>query len=414
MKRINLRSGLCLSIGLAIVGGMIGGCGSGTRASGGVITTGQSGVSARLYMAGRFLMSASTYNSLKATYNAQLQQMGFSFDDAQKTLVFNNKPLRSMFLRANGQILGFTDSNGLVKMKSIPVGVTQIDVVNNVAETAILKVQAKQFGTLDSPAKIVITQDANLEDVVKSMDENGMNGSPARTTASARATASARTAAPAHTTARSGSATAAAGSCGGDCGRQNACCLDYDGGIPPAAEKQCNVATSAYHFLGSTCGKWYWEGVCREGMEIAGDEGVCHQRHRGRWCQQINDSDFRVTANRTKIAAGETVNITIHNNTRKNETRAELLQNIGSIETATPLGAGSGQTVDVAHYDGTAPSYTWQPDRTLVYHAPASLPDGQSKAVVTLRFSGQTGTTDIAIEIDDCQSAAARSAGSCR
>lgn len=368
---------LSLACAAAAVAVIINGCGSAAGSgssenSQGGISTGQTGFAARLSIAGRFTTPADTYNELKSTRSAGINQLGYSFDDAGHTLVFNVKPLRSMFLRANGKILGFTDANGLVKFKTLPPGTTTIDVVNNITEAAVLTFPASQLGTLDNPANITLTQQADLVKAVAAMDDMGLAAARSREEDE--------------------------GPCGGDCGHANKCCLDYDGGVPVATEKQCNPASAAYHFLGSTCGKWYWEGVCREGMEIKGDEGVCLSRHKGRWCQQIDDSDFSATVDKPKILVGETATITIHNNTRKNEIKADLLQNIGNIETTTAVGPSSGQSVVVAHYDGTGP-FTWHPDRTLTYRAPSSLPNGQEKADVTVRVYGQTGATDITIEV---------------
>lgn len=368
--------GLCAVAAAAIAVG----CGSGHGGGGGnngggstvgTISTGQSGLAARLLVSGRFTMSDATYTSLKANNSAAVGQLGYTFDDATKSIVFNQKPLRSMFVRAQGQIVGFTDANGLVKLKALPAGTTTLDVVNNVNDKAILQFNASQLGTLDNPPTVVISQTTNIENAVLAMDD----------TSKAPST-------------RAG--------CGGDCGHANTCCLDYDGGVPVATEKQCSLSDKAYHFLGSTCGHWYWEGVCREGMEIGGDEGVCLQRHKGRWCQQINDSDFNATVDKTKINVGETATITLHNNTRKNEIKADLSPDLGRLETANPASgsSGSGQSILVAHYDDNGGgSFTWHPDRTVTYHAPADLPNGQSKADVTVTVYGQTGATTLTIEV---------------
>ncbi len=386
MKRIRLSSRLVLAAvccGTVAVGMVLDGCGSGGgsntgNSAPGLISTGQTGFATRLSIAGRFTLPAATYTTLKSTQSAGILALGYTFDDANHSLVFNVKPLKSMFLRAGGQILGFTDANGLAKFKTLPAGTTSIDVVNNVTEAAILKFPASQLGKLDNPSKVTITQQTNLITAINSMDTMGLGRSA------------------------KGGQTRAEDGCGGDCGHATppTCCLDYDGGVPAGTEHLCEFdPLKAYHFLGSTCGHWYWEGVCREGSEITGDEGVCLARHKGRWCEEINDAEFTATPDKTgMISTGDTVTITIHNKTRKNEIKVDLLDNFGNLETTTGIGALTGPTVTVRHYDGTGP-FTYVPDRTVLYHAPATLPAGQSQVTVTVRLYGQTGATDIPIQV---------------
>jgi hypothetical protein len=125
----------------------------------------------------------------------------------------------------------------------------------------------------------------------------------------------------------------------------------------------------------------------------------CWQNHKYRFCQNLSMTDFSVSSTGTlTVTVGREVRVTVRNNTPSNETQ---LSQTGNANGTIELSDGVTQT-QIKHYDD--PSTTHIPDRTVIYKAPASLPDGQTEATDTLTFTanGMTKTLTIRV-VQECQ-----------
>lgn len=174
------------------------------------------------------------------------------------------------------------------------------------------------------------------------------------------------------------------------------CCLDFDtakgriqgeegedgDGIVPGP---C-TAKRLWEYLGTVCDVWVRRDVCLfEAATGLGPFG-CYRTHRYRYCQFLNEKEYAVTAPPSPtVEVGSTLAITVTNNTPANETLVDRSGDAnGTIQPGDGIVAMSSDQYQVQHYNEAAQTHL--KDKSIVYAAPASLPDNKTEAYDTLTF----------------------------
>jgi len=196
------------------------------------------------------------------------------------------------------------------------------------------------------------------------------------------------------------------------------CCYDFDlakGRIIRESEEEEDekkkrvdgfcAAKRVAEFYGTECYKWTvgsggYSAACineRAILQVTGPS--CWANHKYRFCQNMSMTDFSISATGTvTVQVGHTLSITVHNNTPANETAVNLTGDAhGSIQPGAGIRAVSGGTTSIEHYDDAARQHI--NDRTLVYQAPAQLPNGRTEANDTLIFSANGITKTLTIRV---------------
>jgi len=214
-------------------------------------------------------------------------------------------------------------------------------------------------------------------------------------------------------------------------------CLDYDG--DPTADRETVLGTfQAYN--GSTCDLAIRDGCCDNELgqvSVSAKTAIgsifkwvgtkfgttplysftpvsCSSNHKGRFCQEVTKGDLSLQTPQNgirgagtwelgadlvlpeRIALGETVGFTVHNNGCYGET---LVRKIDDQLHGTVTGTGYNGAV-IAHYNAPARYGAYVPDRALAYQAPlcpTSLAAGDHD---TYRFDVDGWHNYIRFEID--------------
>lgn len=189
------------------------------------------------------------------------------------------------------------------------------------------------------------------------------------------------------------------------------CCLDFDvakgritaeegddgdGSVPGPC-----TAKRLWEYLGTVCDIWVRRDVClREAATGLGPFG-CYRTHRYRYCQFLDENAFAVSGSATPtVQVGDTLNLTLTNNTPGNETLVTRSGDAnGHINTGGYVVSLGADQVEVQHYD--EPSTTHFNNRSIVYAAPASLPNNQTEAYDTLTFNfwGSKKTLTVTVRV---------------
>jgi len=165
------------------------------------------------------------------------------------------------------------------------------------------------------------------------------------------------------------------------------------------------VAKRVAEFYGTECYKWTvgsggYSAACineRAILQVTGPS--CWANHKYRFCQNMRMTDFSISATGTvQVQVGHTLFIIVHNNTPANETMVNLSGNAnGTLLPAPGIRAMSGGAHMIEHYDDSALQH--MSDRTIVYKAPDSLPNGQTEANDTLVCSANGITKTLTMRV---------------
>jgi hypothetical protein len=204
-------------------------------------------------------------------------------------------------------------------------------------------------------------------------------------------------------------------------------CADYDTskgrivGEDEGEEDETSIdgncgAKRVAEFLGTPCYNWTHGYGSRYSAECWNERAYwqligpsCWENHKYRFCQNMSMTDFSVSVGTTvTVTVGETLSISVRNNTPKYDTTVTQSGDAGGTLSGTGyVTGGVFSSAYIQHYDDSAKTHI--PARTLTYTAPSELPNGQTEAHDTLTFSAHGITKTVAIRVvQRCQNAQGR------
>jgi hypothetical protein len=179
------------------------------------------------------------------------------------------------------------------------------------------------------------------------------------------------------------------------------CCLDYDGIGDDAAyvREGANVpakctAKAIVNWTLSTCYNWTFGSMPDVDTSCSNEAAYhpmtqgapgCWNNHKGRNCQQLDLNALSVApSSGLTVAVGDTLDLTISNNTPGNETQIGFKANGAVLGALTGDGLSGGPVIyTLAHYDSGPTGYVHQVDRTVHFTAPTDL-KGEAAVINTL------------------------------
>jgi formylglycine-generating enzyme required for sulfatase activity len=211
-------------------------------------------------------------------------------------------------------------------------------------------------------------------------------------------------------------------------GNSEACCLDYDGYLPSDCKGAEDAATALPGYLGSTCYRLVNEGLCiNEWNALRFPDGVptwpgrgrgpsCFDNHKYRNCQNVNmnpNAAFTMSASALTVRCGESLDLTIYNNSPANETELCLepfsSRSVGTLSGIRVISASSPQSFTLRHYEENVPRPFHVENDTIQYTAPSpeEMEPGVEEIAIRVRAraNGVERTLDIRVSCGNCDSA---------
>jgi hypothetical protein len=197
------------------------------------------------------------------------------------------------------------------------------------------------------------------------------------------------------------------------------CCLDYDGPMtdgkrykdkPPACGQ-----LKVQNFLGSTCYKWTFDATRKpclnEGAIWLVEGPACFINHKFRYCQMMDESDFRGGAAPPTIKFNETTRINVRNRTSSNVSTLRFIER--PQKTAVLAASGPTKLIPWSDEDG----YTLEhfdatrhyEDASVTFKAPAKPVGEKCSEIYKILMTGGThliadpeGTVAIRVKRSPC------------
>ncbi|HZP82734.1 MAG TPA: hypothetical protein VFB21_13925 [Chthonomonadaceae bacterium] len=404
-------------IALCLLAGC-GGNGSGKQAATGnnPFNLGRSAYVGRVLYRFQITMTSEQAAALPQADRAALAQQGATISG--NTITFPDIPAAGHWVRI-GTMQVNTDSQGRFGFSTLPANVSEGSVYIQLSDsTPRTTFPVSQYVVpADSTAPdLIIVQSTPLPG-----DMNPTTGGRAAAQTSSGASCCANT--------RTAGSRQADGRALGQCvkrdtsycgGNDGPCCLDFDNpsgdGIGYFRGVTCPEAY--FNWLHSTCYEWsgtftitangkYGTACANEGAYVSGGPG-CYANHKWRNCQHLDNNDFSIKAERQRVYAGETMKLTVRNNTQANETDVQMSANPGKL-----TGDGLDGTMLKHYKDGTrtitigTSSVTVGDhyiERVLTYTAPAAadFPAGKDDFDVTVTVRGFDKTDSVTFKVCKC------------
>ncbi len=339
----------------------------------------------RLVSAVTWFLPPNTYTNVTQTNRQALAGLGISLNDQDHTLQFPSNALPGYWVVLGDQRV-MTDSNGNFQI-DLPFGITNGFVVpqrgnrSTIAEATFAVNQLVLPGQVPTPIVVRFEHEGALN----------MDALPATTLAGRPKDLF-------------------CGNPGVHVGNTIPCCLDYNGYIPTDCKDTSGGLDSSrvLHYLGSTCFGLVNAGWCaREYNSHAIGFRVprltCYRNHKYRNCQNVDRTGLWISASAAMVKCGESIDLTIHNNTWANETELLLspssMKNPGTLIGDRVFSASSPSAFTLRHYDDVPPMHF--EDQVIHYTAPtvAELQSagGDQRIQVTARGGGVERTLEITV-----------------
>jgi formylglycine-generating enzyme required for sulfatase activity len=345
----------------------------------------------------KWTLPADVYTSLVSTNRAVLQGLGMTLNDNDSALESPTNALPGYWV-AVGDQRAMSDSNGVFQI-DLPYGITNGFVIQRRGDRTIPALAIFGVSQLVPPGQ-------TGPPIVVRFERFGvlnMNG----------------------TYQSKGSGPDCTDPCA-SCGNTKACCLDYNGLISDGCrypDSWDSLVAKLLRYFNSTCYRNVNAGLCAAEfnalrfIEVPVPPYVvpyapmvgptCFQNHKYRNCQNCVKTDLTLAASALVVNCGETIQLTVHNNTWGNETELLLgpskVKNPGDLKGRSLVAAPAPGTFVLRHYDDWAtPKPVHLEDQIVQYTAPTlqeldSAEGWDYQAVVTARSGGEVRTLTIQV-----------------